>query len=81
MACRACLDIETTGLNRYRHDITVVGVCLERDGRTEVKQFYERALTARGLRSALGRADVLYTYNGSRFDLPFVRHRLGARSG
>lgn len=77
MACRAYLDIETTGLSRYHDEITVVGVCLERDGRTEVRQLYERTLTRARLLAALEPAETLYTYNGARFDLPFIHHRLG----
>jgi len=76
-ACRAYLDIETTGLSPHRHEITVIGVCLERDGRVAVKQLYERTLTPHRLLAALRPVGVLHTYNGARFDLPFISRRLG----
>jgi uncharacterized protein YprB with RNaseH-like and TPR domain len=75
--CRAYLDIETTGLDARRHEITVVGVCLERGSRARVVQLYGRTLTPERLLATVAPADVLYTYNGARFDLPFIARHLG----
>jgi len=74
---RAYVDIETTGLNRYQYELTVVGVCLEQGRSRRVVQFYDSTLTRENVLDAVGRADVLYTFNGERFDLPFIRHHLG----
>ena len=76
--CRAYIDIETTGLSPRWHEITVVGVCLERGARHEVIQLYEDTLTRRGLLDALEPAELLYSYNGASFDLPFIRDCLRA---
>ena len=73
----AYLDIETTGLSRYYDDITVVGIGLTRGTRLELAQLYDDALTKRRLTAALKGVSRLYTYNGSRFDLPFIQECLG----
>jgi uncharacterized protein YprB with RNaseH-like and TPR domain len=66
----ACfLDIETTGLDRHRDDVTVVG--LHRDGETTTL-VAGRDLTADRLGRHLDDADLLVTYNGKRFDVPFL---------
>jgi uncharacterized protein YprB with RNaseH-like and TPR domain len=66
----ACfLDIETTGLDRYRDDVTVVG--LHRPGETTTL-VAGRDLTARRLGRHLDDADLLVTFNGKRFDVPFL---------
>lgn len=75
--CRAYVDIETTGLNRYQYDLTVVGICLEQGRSREVLQFYDATLTRKSVLDAVKHADVLYTFNGERFDLPFIEHHLG----
>lgn len=75
--CRAYIDIETTGLDRYRDAVTVVGICLERGRTHEVVQFYEGTLSDKNILEAVGPADILYSYNGARFDLPFIEQRLG----
>jgi len=73
----AYLDIETTGLTPYDCEITVVGIHLCRGSRSEFVQLVGRDATADGILEALEDIDILYTYNGSRFDLPFIRARLG----
>ncbi len=75
--CRAYLDIETTGLDAEYHEITVVGVCIARGRRRKVVQLYEESLTPKRLLEVVAPADLLYTYNGARFDLPFIRTHLG----
>lgn len=73
----AYLDIETTGLSRYSDDITVIGIGLS-DGRTfEVAQLYEDGISAAAVRRLLRGVRRIFTYNGRRFDLPFIHHRLG----
>ncbi len=77
MKCRAYLDIETTGLSRYDCQLTVIGIGLEQGGHIRLVQLIEDDLYERLLLKVLEGADVIYTYNGSRFDLPFIRTQLG----
>ena len=66
----ACfLDIETTGLSQHSDDVTVVGV--HRDGatRTFVR---DQDLERDALRRELADAKLLVTFNGRRFDVPFL---------
>ncbi len=73
----AYLDIETTGLAYGASEITVVGIFLCRGEETEFIQFVGRDISAEAIVEALQGVDVLYTYNGSRFDLPFIQSQLG----
>jgi len=77
MKYRAYIDIETTGLSRYYADLTVVGIALEKGGQCRVIQLLEAGLSERRLLAALHGVDEIYSYNGSRFDLPFIRAKLG----
>jgi len=66
----ACfLDIETTGLDQHRDDVTVVG--LHSPGETEAL-VAGRDLTADRLQRRLDDAKLLVTFNGKRFDVPFL---------
>ncbi len=62
------LDIETTGLSRYYDVITMIGWCYQ--GRY---QAVVRGQSENALRTVLRDAQVLITFNGSLFDLPFLR--------
>jgi len=73
----AYLDIETTGLCSFYDEITVIGICLAVDGTSSLIQLVGNEATRSNLIRALRRVDTIYTYNGSRFDLPFIRFRLG----
>jgi uncharacterized protein YprB with RNaseH-like and TPR domain len=77
MKYKAYLDIETTGLSRYYNELTVVGIGLEKGRKTEVIQLIEDDLHEDMLLNALEDVDEIFTYNGSRFDLPFINTRLG----
>lgn len=72
----AYLDIETTGLSRWHHQITVVGVYLVDRGASSLVQLVGDAVSEQALLRALQGVRAVYTYNGSRFDLPFIRTRL-----
>jgi uncharacterized protein len=63
------LDIETTGLDATYNDVTTVS--LHRDGETKTL-VNGRNLTARRLTDELEAASLLVTFNGQRFDLPFL---------
>ena len=65
------LDIETTGLDQHRDDVTVVG--LHSPGETETL-VAGRDLTADHLQRRLDDAKLLVTFNGKRFDVPFLEH-------
>jgi uncharacterized protein YprB with RNaseH-like and TPR domain len=73
----AYIDIETTGLTYSASEITVVGIYLCRGDDSEFIQFVGRDISAAAIMEALDGVDVIYTYNGSRFDLPFIRSQLG----
>ncbi len=77
MKYRAYIDIETTGLSCYYCDLTLIGIALEKRGRCQVVQLYEDTLTPQGLLDTLRYVEELYSYNGSRFDLPFIGAKLG----
>ncbi len=67
----AYLDIETTGLSKYYHTTTMVG--LFKDG-------VYRAFIAGGnldeLADSLEGTDILVTFNGKLFDVPFLRSKM-----
>jgi len=73
----AYLDIETTGLSTGHDSITVIGVYLADGGRYRVVQLVGEGVTRDNLLELLQGVDVIYTYNGSRFDLPFIHRALG----
>ena len=74
----AYLDIETTGLYPYQDSITVIGIYFCDEGTGQLVQLYGRSLNREALLEALQGTDNIYTYNGERFDLPFIQARLGA---
>ncbi len=72
----AYLDIETTGLD-FAQRITVIGIYIEEDGEGRMVQLVGDDILPDALHAALTGVEMIYTYNGSRFDLPFIRHKLG----
>jgi len=73
----AYLDIETTGLSPYLDDITVVGIYVVNGRDNKLTQLVSEQVTETNLVEALNGVDTIYTYNGSRFDLPFIYIWLG----
>ena len=71
------LDIETTGLSPGYCHITVIGIHRCKGLETQFIQLVGDKITDISLMNALEGTDILYTYNGSRFDLPFITHTLG----
>ncbi len=66
------LDIETTGLSKQRHDVTVVGAY----DREKVYQLVKgRNLCEENLCELIENADCIVTYNGKRFDVPFLKEK------
>jgi len=73
----AYLDIETTGLSRFYDYITVIGVYRCQGMNGEFIQLVGDEVTRGNLVTALRGVNTVYTYNGSRFDLPFIAASLG----
>lgn len=73
---RAYLDIETTGLSRDRCSLTVVGIAIENGDQMRVVQLVGGEITAGAVRKSLEEITEVYTYNGSRFDLPFIKSKI-----
>ena len=73
----AYLDIETTGLGRFVDYITVIGIYRCDGGNTRLIQLVGEAVTGDKLFRALKGVTTIYTYNGSRFDIPFIDACLG----
>ncbi len=73
----AYLDIETTGLTPAGCDITVIGIHICNNGNSSFIQLVGKDITEQSILEALQGVSILYTYNGSRFDLPFIHRRLG----
>ena len=73
----AYLDIETTGLCRFYDEITVIGICLVNGSVSKLVQLVDKDVTKLNLLRTLRGVNIIYTYNGSRFDFPFINSRLG----
>lgn len=76
MTNAAYLDIETTGLCQRRSQLTVVGIAVEQGPSLKLTQLIDDQISEQTLADALQGVERLYTYNGSRFDLPFIRSKL-----
>jgi len=73
----AYLDIETTGLSCHYADITVIGIYLVNGRDSRLVQLVGRDVTVDNLHETIDGVSTIYTYNGSRFDLPFIHGSLG----
>ena len=72
------LDIETTGFSPRTAELTVVGLYVVYDqNRTNLFQPYGKQISSRALRRSLSDVDMIYTYNGRKFDLPFIEAKTG----
>jgi uncharacterized protein YprB with RNaseH-like and TPR domain len=65
----AYVDIETTGLSPCSSSITVVGIYDGKDARTYVK-----GIDLDEIVDVFPDYEFLVTFNGARFDLPFIKH-------
>jgi len=72
--CTAFLDIETTGLSFYYDDITLIGLY---DGK-DVKTFVQ-GQNLGDFEREIKKYSIIVTYNGTLFDLRFIREKLGQR--
>ena len=73
----AFIDIETTGLSPWESEITVIGfyICSGMESRSV--QLVGKDITKTEVLATLEGVDTIYTYNGARFDLPFIYQHLG----
>ncbi len=72
----AYLDIETTGLSCSADAITVIGIYITDGLHSKFTQLVGEEVTRENLLEILSSVDIIYTYNGSRFDLPFIETAL-----
>lgn len=76
----AIFDIETTGLFAYRDKIILSGIVMVRGEKGEVIQYFlddegdEDELVLKTIEK-LSEADIVITYNGRSFDMPFLEKR------
>ena len=68
------LDIETTGFAPSCAHITVLGICSAQKG---LVQLVGNEITRKAIFKAMPEGGILYTYNGRRFDLPFIEDAVG----
>lgn len=64
----AFLDVETTGLSRHYHDVTLVGVILGGEAHC-----WLAGDDPAGIQALLDRATTIVTFNGKAFDVGFLR--------
>ena len=64
------VDIETTGLSRWSDEITVIGIY---DGK--VSHLYVNGKNLIDAKDKLKEFDIVVTFNGKQFDIPFIEHR------
>lgn len=77
-------DIETTGVNPDKHIVTCVCVYGTRGSREFRKTFLfgrDGAEEHEHLFEMFDEADLLYAYNGVRFDLPFLAKKFSVKAG
>jgi uncharacterized protein YprB with RNaseH-like and TPR domain len=68
----AYLDIETTGMDGYYNDITIIGLY---DGTSIF--YYVKDQNLDDFREDIQNYKVIVTYNGKCFDIPFIRASMG----
>ena len=74
----AYLDIETTGLYPQRDRITVIGIYFHNGDEGHLVQLYNDKLNCDELLKTMEGTNNVFTYNGDRFDLPFIQVHFGA---
>jgi len=74
----AYLDIETTGLYPQNDRITVIGIYFHDGNEGRLVQLYNEKLSCAYLLDTMKGTENIFTYNGERFDLPFINAHFGA---
>ena len=75
--CCAYLDIETTSIDPSDGDLTVVGLCLDDGNEYKIIQLVGDEISSSNLIRIMKGVEVIYTYNGTKFDLQYVKVKLG----
>ena len=70
----AFFDIETTGLKPEKHELTTVSIHRGGETKTLIKG---EDLTQEKMREELFQSSLLVSFNGKRFDQPFLEEKLG----
>lgn len=73
----AYLDIETTGLSWQNSEITVLGLYVVAGKRGRLVQLVGHEINKNNLLKLVEGVNAIFTYNGARFDLPFIEASLG----
>lgn len=73
----AYLDIETTGLHPLYNEITVIGIYITQSTGNDFIQLVGEKITGDAILESLKGVSTIYTYNGHRFDIPFINFRHG----
>lgn len=66
----AYVDIETTGLSRWSDDITIIGIY-----DSTIPHIYVNGKNLVEAHEKLKEFDIVVTFNGKQFDMPFIEHR------
>lgn len=79
--CVCFFDIETDGLSHTRNNIVLVGLLIYSKSRSRIVQMFcehtnEEQTLILMLSKLLKSVDTIVTYNGSSFDIPFVKKKL-----
>ncbi|MEO0097231.1 MAG: ribonuclease H-like domain-containing protein [candidate division WOR-3 bacterium] len=70
------LDIETTNLETEKGEITVIGFGIDKGKKFEFIQLINNEITTDKLIKIIKKIKILYTYNGTDFDLKFIKKKL-----
>lgn len=73
----AYLDIESTSLDPNEGELTVVGIGVEYENENKIIQIVGRDINREKILESIVDVDVLYTYNGKKFDLPYIEAKTG----
>ena len=73
----AYLDIETTSLITSDGELTIIGLYLDEGRRGRLIQLVGEEISPVKLDEIMEEVKILYSYNGERFDLPYIRAKLG----
>lgn len=80
------LDIETTGLSPRNSAFVLGGLASNEKGKLTAEQYFAETLsheqeTLKAFWEAASAKDVLITFNGQNFDIPFIKERLDGPAG